>query len=220
MTAPSRSESCGRLPGTATACRGAGEAGSLVAELALVLPFLVLLVLGIFEFGMAWRESLNLASAVRSGARQVTNAGDTRPADYLALQGFQSTMARARNVSVDRVSIYKAVNADGDPSNPSCLTIVPTGSGTGVSGACNIYSWSQINGLGANYLTHFGPNDTSCTGAWDSSWCPINRNADQGDPPDYVGFYARVTYTSYTNLLPSSITVTDRGVMRIEPKVS
>jgi hypothetical protein len=220
MSGQTRSGASGRPAGAPPAGRGTGESGALVAEFALVLPLLVALVLGIFEFGMAWRESLNLASAVRSGARQVTNAGDVRPADYLALQGFQSTMERARNVEVGRVSIYRTTSADGAPTNATCLTTVPPVGGTGVNGACNIYSRPQLESLGASYLTNFGPANACGGSAWDRYWCPLNRNADQGDPPDYVGFFARVTYTSYTGLLPTTITLSDRAVMRIEPKVT
>ncbi len=65
--------------------------------------------------------------------------------------------------------------------------------------------------------------DTNCSNAaWDRWWCPANdRNADQGDAGglDYLGVYTNITYTSYTRLLPSTITMTDRAVMRLEPKV-
>lgn len=202
--------------------RFADDRGSLIPEFALAVPFLVFGLLSIFEFGMGYRERINITSAVRSAARQNSNLGDARPADYEALVGFQSTMARAKHVSINRVVIYKATGTNGAPSNSSCLTTA-AGSGTtasGISGACNIYSNGQIQALGSTYTTHFGPNDTSCTSAWDRFWCPINRNADQGDPPDYVGVYANLTYTSYTGMLPGTITMTDRAVMRIEPKVS
>jgi len=209
----------GTRPAAAASRRLSGDHGSIIPEFALVAPFMVLLILGIFEFGMVFRESLNLGAAVRAGARQVTNAGDTRPADFLALQGFQTTMSRAKNVTVNRVSIYKTTAANGAPTDATCLTIVPGAGGAGVSGACNIYSATQLNSLGASYLTNFGPNGSCGGAAWDRYWCPLSRNADQGDPPDYVGFYANVTYRSYTKLLPTTITVTDRAVMRIEPKV-
>ena len=93
--------------------------------------------------------------------------------------------------------------------------------GTGQNNACNIYSNTQIQALGSPYTVNFGPNDTSCAGAWDQYWCPITRNADQGDAGglDYLGVYTNVSYQSYTRLIPSTISMTDRAVMRLEPKV-
>jgi Flp pilus assembly protein TadG len=200
-----------------------GDDGALVAEFGLVLPFLALIVLGIFEFGMGWRESANLASALRGTARQVTNLGDARSADYFALQSYQATMAQARRVETNRVVIYLATGSSGQPSDGSCLTTAPPVTGTagyGVTNHCNIYTRAQITNLGASYLTNFGTTDTSCAlTAWDRFWCPLNRNADQGDPPDWVGVYANVTYDSYTGLIPNTITITDRVVMRNEPRV-
>lgn len=199
--------------------RLSGDRGAVIAEAALFGPFLVLLALGIFEFGMGWRESMNLGAALRGSARQATNLGDARSADYYALQSFFTTMTKAKGVTINRLVVYRATGANGQPVNPNCLTIVPTGPGQGISGACNIYTASQINNLPANYLTNFGPDGSCATNAWDVRWCPVNRNADQGDPPDYVGVYASITYKSYTKLLPTTITMTDRAVMRIEPSL-
>jgi Flp pilus assembly protein TadG len=196
------------------------DRGSLIPEFALAAPLLIFGLLAIFEFGMGYREKINLTSAVRSAARQDSNLGKSRQADYEALVGFQSVMTRAKHMSINRVVIYQATGSSGAPSNASCLTTAAVANGTGINNACNIYSNNQIQNLGATYTTHFGPNDTSCTNAWDRFWCPINRRSDQADPPDYLGVYANITYTSYTRLLPSTITMTDRAVMRLEPKVS
>ena len=197
------------------------DRGSLIPEFALCAPILIFGLLAIFEFGMGYREKINLTGAVRSAGRQDSNLGDTRPADYEAMVGFQSVMARAKHMQINRVVVYRATGSDGAPNNASCLTTAaPSGTTpSGISGECNIYSNGQIQALGSPYTVHFGPDDTHCTNAWDAYWCPINRNADQGDPPDYLGVYANVSYTSYTRLLPTTITMTDRAVMRLEPKV-
>jgi Flp pilus assembly protein TadG len=204
-----------------TARRCAGDSGSLVAEFALALPILIFGLLAIFEFGMGFRERINISAAVRSAARQDSNLGDTRPADYEALVGFQAVMSRAKHITINRVVIYKATGTNGEPSDPNCLTNAAVATGTGINTHCNIYSDNQIQSLGANYLTNFGSNDTSCAAtAWDRFWCPVTmRNADQGDPPDYLGVYVNLSYASYTRLIPTTITMTDRAVMRIEPKV-
>ena len=35
-----------------------------------------------------------------------------------------------------------------------------------------------------------------------------------------MGYYANATYSAYTGLLPKTITLTDRFVTRIDPKVT
>jgi Flp pilus assembly protein TadG len=213
--------------------RGRDQRGSVLAETAIISPLLVLLLLGIFEFGMAWRESLNNSSAARAAARTSTNLGNQRSADWGALTSFNATMARKKNITVNRVVIYATTAPDGSPSNAACLTTIPAAGtpsgGFGITGACNIYNAAQLAALGSNYLTNFNyvslvgspAVETGCTAAsWDHWWCPTNRKANQGDPPDYVGVYVNFTYKSWTGLLPTTITMTERVVMRIEPKVS
>ena len=49
--------------------RGSGEAGAVAVEFALVLPLLVLILFGVFEFGLAWSKVQVLEGAAREGAR-------------------------------------------------------------------------------------------------------------------------------------------------------
>ncbi len=51
------------------------EDGAAAVEFALVLPVLVLLVFGIMEFGMTFRDTLTIASATRTGARTASALG-------------------------------------------------------------------------------------------------------------------------------------------------
>jgi Flp pilus assembly protein TadG len=56
------------------------ERGSSLVEFALTLPVLLLLVLGIAYFGIAFNNQIALTDAVRSGARQLaTGRGVTNP---------------------------------------------------------------------------------------------------------------------------------------------
>ena len=199
-----------------------GDDGAVLVEFALMLPFFLVMSLGVIEFGFAWKQQISLRGTVRVGARQVTNLGDSRSADFFALQAIKAGLAEMRNTTIDYVSIYKTTASTGVPTNAACTPVAtPTGVG-GVSGACNIYSAAQINGLPNNPDGVFFQNDnaTSCAGtAYDRFWCPISRNADQSDPPDYVGVHIRVTYSTLTRLVGTSIKFNDRMVMRIEPRI-
>lgn len=190
--------------------RVAGDHGSVVVELALVLPFLLLLVSGVLEYGQAFRSQESIAVAARAGMRQVSNLGDDRAADSIALQSIVSGLSNSKNLTVNRIVIYKTTASDGSPTNSGCLT------GTvSIAGACNVYTWAQAQAAPTGFTA-------TCTGssgaALDKAWCPTDRKAALTDPPDYVGVYINATYNGVTGILPGrSVTLTDRAVTRIEP---
>ena len=197
--------------------RATGDGGAVLVELALVVPVFILVMLGIMEYGTTYRETLNLSGATRAAARQATSAGAVRNADYLALQAFVATMGQANNVTIEKVVIYQTTNSAGDPLDPSCFTQA----NPAATYHCNVYTGAQIDSLGCDSLTHFGPTIDACgASAWDASWCPLSRKDRQGDPPDKIGVYAVVRYTSVTSLLPVIDSLADKAVMQIEPRVS
>ncbi len=75
--------------------RARPETGSAVVELALTLPILVMILWGIIQFGLGFNAKVELASAVREGARtaalstnSATVATDTRTAVRDAAPGL------------------------------------------------------------------------------------------------------------------------------------
>jgi Flp pilus assembly protein TadG len=69
----------------------ARERGSQIVELAIVLPFLVVLTVGIFDFGAAFNLKQKLNNTAREGARFATNEptvdlGATEPASVQAVR--------------------------------------------------------------------------------------------------------------------------------------
>ena len=199
-----------------------GDTGSVIAEFALLLPFLVVLILGILEFGSAFRERSNLSGALQSSARIEAASGATRSADYLALQSFYALMNQSKNVTVNKIVIYRTTSANGAPLNSICLT---SSSGS-LAYNCSVYTWTQATQVatdvsGTILAADFGTTGSGCSAsAWDYNYCPLNRQVEQADPPDYVGVYANVTYKSLTGLLPTTVTMTDQAVYRIDPKVT
>ena len=56
--------------------RDRGQRGAAMVEMALVLPILVMLLLGIFEFGRAYNAKITLTHAAREAVRELAITGD------------------------------------------------------------------------------------------------------------------------------------------------
>jgi hypothetical protein len=187
-----------------------------MVEMALVFPLLVLLVMGVFEFGMAWRSSLTVSNAMRSGARAAANSGVDRLADYNALVAMTSSMENIDNADITKIVIYRS--ADDDSAVPAaCLTPSAAGAGGANSGdiACNVYEADDLASLD---LSDFPGTDACEAGSLDAMWCPLGRENRQSVGADYVGVYMEVDASFQTGLFGDGITIEDETVMRIEPE--
>ena len=90
---------------------------------------------------------------------------------------------------------------------------------------CNYYTNAQLTAIAAaadEPAANMGNvTDTTCAlTAVDVNYCPATRTASQSVSagPDWVGFYVNATYTSYTGLLPSTVTMTDSSLARLDPQ--
>jgi Flp pilus assembly protein TadG len=80
--------------------RTRGERGAAVIEFALVLPILVLLVLGIMEFGRAYHVQTTISGAAREGARVMALQSDSA-----AAQAAAQSAAQPLAVSVGQINV-------------------------------------------------------------------------------------------------------------------
>ena len=105
-----------------------------MTEFALVLPLLLLVILGIFKFGVAYNNYLTLTDAVRSGARQLAldrGAGGGLPsAPCTDAIGRVQSAAQGLDTTTMTVTVY--ADATTNPSD----SYVSDGPSTG-SGTCN-----------------------------------------------------------------------------------
>jgi Flp pilus assembly protein TadG len=202
--------------------RGRGDQGALTVELALVAPFIVLLLLGVFEFGTAYRNSDLIANGTRGAGRVESQQTQAQGIDGLALATLLAGTNGMRNMTVQRVVIYNAPSNGAVPSG--CLTATITGSPPyGVSGSCNVYNATQLAAVQANPISasvNFGCGGATTGTTWDSNWCPAARSVSLTEPMGRIGVYVKYTYTEMTSLLPwRTITVTDQAVFSIQPSV-
>lgn len=207
--------------------RVGGEDGAVIVEFALMAPLLVLLVLGIVEYGSVLRNETTVTGAVRNAARVGAQYKDDAFGDQGALTSLNASIGSAQRITINRVVIYRADSASGAPP-AACLSVNVTSSPSDAHGSvadsCNVYSGAQVASAGTS--TKWSAAADTCTGnvnKWDNYWCPSVRKAALvgGDsPPDYFGLYVSVTYTPLTGAVPGiSTTYTDYAVNRLEPDV-
>jgi Flp pilus assembly protein TadG len=168
------------------------QRGAVLVEAAFVFPILVLLVFGVIEYGMTFKDSLTLSSSTRAGVRTASSLArvDTYGADTVA--AVSVAMEAISNDAPQTLVIFKAVNGKPMGTVDSCTS-------------CLRYTWNQ---------------STSAWGAPTGTWSALTHNACVGSngPPDEVGVYIKARHTFLTGLFGDGITLTDTTIMRFEPR--
>jgi hypothetical protein len=190
-----------------------GDDGAVLVEFALIAPVLILLALGVMEFGFAWREVNRVERVVASAARVGASQADDKYTDYDILRTVDAALAGA-NMDVQRVVVWNAEDPD-DPVPASC-TALATG---GINNLCNVYNATQVGTTspGAGFPNRLFSDPANCTGGWDDPWCPITERERRRPLNDYVGVWIRATYEGVTGLVPTTLTIERSSVFAIEP---
>lgn len=184
--------------------RARGERGVVMVELALICPVLLLLLYGMAEYGMAFRDKANLSAAVRAGARVGASDRNSRLADYDVLQTLAAATAK---MTVDYVVIFKANSQPSGALPAACATFVDQ------AGLCNVYTGAEMKTLTAASFTH-----ATCANEPDAPWCPTSRSIDLVAGRDYLGVYVQARREWITSGLPGSgVTFAEVAVMQLEP---
>lgn len=77
-----------------------------MVEAALVLPILLLSLMAIVEFGLAFKNWLSISHGAREGVREAASYGDDPRTDILALDLIESTLKPAAATAIKEVEIY------------------------------------------------------------------------------------------------------------------
>ena len=176
-------------------------------EFVLVAPVLLLFILGIFEYGNAYRQIGSIERAAQQGARTASSMANHRMADYEALRAIDTATRGLQGVTVDRVVIYRATGSGTVP--PACLA----GS---VNGLCNTYSGAQVRTTSPSGFSGGSTTSPTCSGSLDAAWCPLGRSRAQASIVQ-IGVHLTLTYESVTNLLPTTVTIERWAVYQIDP---
>lgn len=204
--------------------RARGDRGLALVEMAIVSPFLALMLAGILEYGTLWRDSLTATSSSRAAARVVTNLGDDPLADYQALLALHSGLAPIEGHTLEYVMIYLASAVDGQPS-ATCFD----GAGDPVKdsgGFCNVYTGADVAtivGLSCSDDSPCDefPTDSACAGtdSLTADFCPGIRQTDQNVGLTSVGVWVRISRDYTTGIFPGDgVTMEEYSVMKVEPR--
>ncbi|MET1059025.1 MAG: TadE/TadG family type IV pilus assembly protein [Nocardioides sp.] len=201
--------------GSRTARKG-DQRGAVAVEAALVLPILVLILFGIIEYSLVFRDSLSITSATRQGARVASAAADAgpgvcetgptappcAPAGTPALaQAAADAIQRAGSAmpkdTIDYILVYKA-NNKGFPGAAGNTTMPTSCAGYA---SCVMFVW-RPSADAFRYQS----------GTWDSR--TINACVNESDT---LGVYMHATHDMVSGFFGQTKTLQDRAVMKFEP---
>ena len=188
-----------------------------MVEAVLGFPLLAMLMIGCLEFGMAWRDSTTVSTALRTSARTSASLGNSGGSDYYALQALKAGLSGIPTSAIGRIIIYNANStnpqAPGPPNN--CKSMVAPGGQSTSGQQCNVYTAASLSLASTSFST---TATGSCpTTAVDRYFCPLNRTVLQASGTDYVGVYIQVRHDFVSRLFGASLTFTDKMIVRLEP---
>jgi hypothetical protein len=179
-----------------------GDNGASLVEIAIVLPILLTLAVGLAEVGFLAIDYITVTNAARSGARTGAAAADDPSADTSILDVVEEDLCNLRYGDVVRVQIYKANPVDGSMPDPVS------------SGLVNSYVPGgplQCDAAGHAFICDPG---LSC------SWDPTSRD---NVPPgfDAIGVRVEFSHDYVIGFVPlPTADFTEDVVMQLEPDTS
>lgn len=201
--------------------RAAGDRGLAMVEMAIIAPFLAMIMAGIVEYGTLWRDNLTVVSSSRAATRVVSNLGDNHLADYEAVLSLNSGLSAIDGYELEYVMIYDASAADGQPHG-DCFDLSgdPQDSSTG---KCNVYDATDVAtivGLDCSTSCSEFPEHSCTAGSMTEHYCPMSdRETEQNVGLSSVGVYVRIKRDYFTGIFPGDgVTIEDTSVMKVEPE--
>jgi len=200
--------------------RSDSERGVVLVEMALVAPLLILLVIGIMEFGLAFRDRLTVSNGTQSAGRVAAALGNSDDSDIAVLQAVEQSLGILPGSGggiIKHVQIWKS-NGSGSPAT-ACGTVGSGGSN------CNWYEYDPS--LPCNWNPCPDP-DNGSPAVYGGGFVPSGRDVtlDSGGL-DTVGITVLFAHDWITGIMPlADVACTSNGLncwadtalFRLEPQ--
>ncbi len=160
--------------------------------MALVFPILVLVIVGMLETGMAFKDYLTVSHAAREGSRVGAFVGDALDADCQILQATVAALNGGDVNRLQRIEIYKA------DSN-----------GNQIAGKTNVWTYQA------------GDVSDCASWSESVTWPSTSRQVTAGPTPlDIIGVRVILNRSWITGFPPfsGSYTVNETTIIRMEPE--
>lgn len=175
------------------------RSGAVLVEAAIVLPLLIVLVLGIVEYSIAFNKSATVANASRAGARTASALPKDTAYSVKAADAVSAALTALGSDAPQEVWIYKVANGSNDD---------PIGS-FGSCSDCVGYAWDSSADK-FNTASPLGGN----------AWTAAEQNACVDTThPDRIGVYVKAKHVYLSGIFGSERTLEHRTVVRLEPYV-
>ncbi len=185
------------------------ERGAALVETALIVPLLLALLVGVWEFGFLFRNDQAVTTLTRSGARVGSSDGKNDQADFDVLQAVAGAATGLKGGQLLYVVVYRATTANAAPSATCAAGSPDPWNGTASDPACNVYLPSD---LATSTFTGFRALDK------DRYWRPADRVTQQSAGTDWLGVYVAFRHDYLTKVFGGSHQLEDFTVMRLEPE--
>lgn len=189
--------------------------GAAAIEAAVVTPVFFILVMGVFEIGLAMNDYLALSNAVRAGSRTASASGNDPDADYNTVRRVLKEASALGEGKIDAIVIYRADGFGEAPGSGPVEEGQPDVScqDGSVPGLCNHYTENNWNEPKEEWGCVDGDSP-------DGHWCPSDRKVSlSGSGSDYVGVWMRIEHRWVTKMFGNAVTLTDQSVIRLEPRL-
>jgi hypothetical protein len=185
--------------------RTSDERGAVLIEALIVIPVLMMITLGVIEYGGAYREDSTVAAATRAGARTASALSKsdfgvtTTDSGATTAQAVASVLQSLGSNAPQQVWIYRV-----EPAPSTC--------GPPTFSACTYkigYQWVPAS---KSFSTNVLPGSTA--------WPKEKQNACAGGIIDQIGVWVTINHTAVTHMFGTGRALTGSTIMRFEPNVS
>ncbi len=204
------------------------ERGSIIVELAIVLPLLMTLLLGMFEITMAWRTTQTTVQASRTAARTATQLGENDLADQAALKAIEASFGDDA-VNITGVIFWEVPqDTSGFPTDNTvpAACIAAVNNSTPISPPtenCNVYGPDDIADIDnpTRFDTSPAQTDNGCGIGRSANWCPSQTRTSRQVSATYIGVWIEYERDYVSHVLPGdSHKIRQTAIMRVEPEAS